>query len=44
MVDVVRFSLNQKRCGGCVDGETGLCAHCDDVVVDVGEAAVECYA
>jgi uncharacterized protein (DUF779 family) len=23
-------------CGGCVDGETGLCAYCDDVVVDVG--------
>jgi hypothetical protein len=36
----------RRVCGGCVDGETGLCAYCDDVVVDVGEAAVEagCYA
>jgi uncharacterized protein (DUF779 family) len=37
-------------CGGCVDGETGLCAYCDDVVVDAAsveagvEAGVECYA
>ena len=39
----------RRVCGGCVDGETGLCAYCDDVVVDVGEAdaveaGAECYA
>ena len=32
----------RRVCGGCVDGETGLCAYCDDVVEDVVEAG--CYA
>lgn len=26
----------RRVCGGCVDGETGLCAYCDDVVEDAG--------
>jgi hypothetical protein len=36
----------RRVCGGCVDGETGLCAYCDDVVVDARVDAVEteCYA
>ena len=33
----------RRVCGGCVDGETGLCAYCDDVVEDAGVEA-ECYA
>lgn len=35
----------RRVCGGCVDGETGLCAYCDDVVEDVGVDTVEagCY-
>ena len=33
----------RRVCGGCVDGETGLCAYCDDVVEDA-EVEAECYA
>ena len=33
----------RRVCGGCVDGETGLCAYCDDVVEDARVEA-ECYA
>lgn len=43
---VGKCRCGRRVCGGCVDGETGLCAYCDDVVVDVGEAGtgVECCA
>ena len=43
---VGKCRCGRRVCDGCVDGETGLCAYCDDVVVDAGEAAVEngCYA
>jgi hypothetical protein len=43
---VGKCRCGRRVCGGCVDGETGLCAYCDDVVEDVGavEAGVECYA
>ena len=33
----------RRVCDGCVDGETGLCAYCDDVVEDA-EVEAECYA
>lgn len=41
---VGKCRCGRRVCGGCcVDGETGLCAYCDDVVVDVAsvEAGVE---
>lgn len=45
---VGKCRCGRRVCGGCVDGETGLCAYCDDVVEDVVEAGVEagikCYA
>lgn len=44
---VGKCRCGRRVCGGCVDGETGLCAYCDDVVVDVGEAGADeagCYA
>ena len=30
----------RRVCGGCVDAETGLCAYCEDVVVD-GATVIE---
>ena len=43
---VGKCRCGRRVCGGCVDGETGLCAYCDDVVVDARVDAVEteCYA
>jgi len=43
---VGKCRCGRRVCGGCVDGETGLCAYCDDVVEDVGVDTVEtgCYA
>lgn len=43
---VGKCRCGRRVCGGCVDGETGLCAYCDDGVMDAGEAgsAIECYA
>lgn len=39
---VGKCRCGRRVCGGCVDGETGLCAYCDDTVEDVVEAG--CYA
>ena len=41
---VGKCRCGRRVCGGCVDGETGLCAYCDDVVVDVGSVEAGCYA
>lgn len=43
---VGKCRCGRRVCGGCVDGETGLCAYCDDVVEDAGVDMVgaECYA
>ena len=45
---VGKCRCGRRVCGGCVDGETGLCAYCDDVVEDVGgdvgETEAGCYA
>ncbi len=49
---VGKCRCGRRVCGGCVDGETGLCAYCDDVCgVDAGVdecgadgCGVECYA